>query len=150
MMMSSLISSTSRKLFQNSRGSNAVTRILGNHGIMQQQQRYVNIDVSSLPAPPKPKANYNIVCYTSGNMMFISGHLPIKPDGTLLTGKIGMDTIEQGYEAARYAGLNMISTMNNELGDLKKVKKVLKVCVRCFILLLFVVYSHIIMIMIVY
>lgn len=84
-----------------------------------------------LPPAPTPKANYNIVCHASGNMMYISGHLPLKTDGTLITGRIGPEsngeTIEHGYEAARHAGLNLISTMKEQLGDLDRVEQVVKV-----------------------
>jgi enamine deaminase RidA (YjgF/YER057c/UK114 family) len=84
-----------------------------------------------LPPAPTPKANYNIVCHASGNMMYISGHLPLKSDGTLLTGRIGPEsdgeTIEHGYEAARHAGLNLIATMKEQLGDLDRVQQVVKV-----------------------
>lgn len=86
-----------------------------------------------LPPPPAPKANYNIACHASGNMLYISGHLPLKVDGTLLTGRIGPDsdgeTIEHGYEAARLTGLNLISTMKSQLGDLDRVEQVVKVSV---------------------
>jgi enamine deaminase RidA (YjgF/YER057c/UK114 family) len=63
--------------------------------------------------------------------MYISGHLPLKADGTLITGRIGPEsggeTIEHGYEAARHAGLNLISTMKEQLGDLDRVEQVVKV-----------------------
>ena len=84
-----------------------------------------------LPPAPAPKANYNIVCHASSNMMYISGHLPVKVDGSMLTGRIGPksggQTIEHGYEAARYAGLNIISTLKEQLGDLDRVEQVVKV-----------------------
>ena len=87
-----------------------------------------------LPPAPTPKANYNIVCYASGNTMYISGHLPFKVDGTLLKGRIGPasggETIEHGYEAARHAGLNIISTLKQQLGDLDRVEQVVKVRYR--------------------
>mmetsp|Transcript_9280 Transcript_9280/g.14276 ORF Transcript_9280/g.14276 Transcript_9280/m.14276 type:complete len:179 (-) Transcript_9280:33-569(-) len=85
----------------------------------------------TLPPAPSPKANYNIICHASGNMMYISGHLPLKADGSLIVGRIGPDsdgnTIEHGYEAARHAGLNLVSTMKEQLGDLDKVEQVVKV-----------------------
>mmetsp|Transcript_14631 Transcript_14631/g.30214 ORF Transcript_14631/g.30214 Transcript_14631/m.30214 type:complete len:185 (-) Transcript_14631:895-1449(-) len=84
-----------------------------------------------LPPAPGPKANYNIVCHASGNMMYISGHLPVKADGSLMTGRIGPNgegqSLEHGYEAARHAGLNIVSTLKSQLGDLDKVKQVVKV-----------------------
>mmetsp|Transcript_24159 Transcript_24159/g.59143 ORF Transcript_24159/g.59143 Transcript_24159/m.59143 type:complete len:197 (-) Transcript_24159:620-1210(-) len=83
----------------------------------------------TLPAASSPRANYNIVCRASGNMMYISGHLPFQPDGTLMTGRIGENGLDKdyGYEAARNAGLNIISTLKEQLGDLDKVEQVVKV-----------------------
>jgi YjgF/chorismate_mutase-like, putative endoribonuclease len=85
-----------------------------------------------LPAPPSPKANYNIICNAVGNMLYVSGHLPIKVDGTLITGRIGPvssggESIEHGYEAARYCGLNIISTLKHEVGDLDRIEQIVKV-----------------------
>jgi len=92
----------------------------------------------TLPPPPQPKANYNIVCHASSNMLYISGHLPITNDGELLTGVVSGGgpaesddgdgkSIEEGYAAARLAALNMISTMKEQLGDLDRVEQVVKV-----------------------
>jgi hypothetical protein len=76
-----------------------------------------------LPTAPVPKANYNIICRASGNMMYISGHLPITADGKLLTGRIGPgtggETVEHGYTAARHCALNIVSTLKSQLGDLE-------------------------------
>jgi enamine deaminase RidA (YjgF/YER057c/UK114 family) len=82
-----------------------------------------------LPLPSSPRANYNIVCHASGDMMYVSGHLPFKNDGTLMTGRIGENGFDKdyGYEAARNAGLNIIATLKEELGDLDRVKQVVKV-----------------------
>ena len=85
----------------------------------------------TLPAAPKPKANYNIVCHATGNMLYISGHLPVLDDGSVITGRIGPQsdgkTIDHGYKAARQAGLNIVSTLKEQLGDLDRVKQVVKV-----------------------
>jgi enamine deaminase RidA (YjgF/YER057c/UK114 family) len=108
------------------------------------QRRFVHIEQRlkdlgiTLPAAPSPKANYNIVCHASGNMLYVSGHLPIKLDGTLITGRIGPDTggesIPHGYEAARFAGLNIISTLKEQLGDLDRVVQIVKVRVHMYYL----------------
>jgi enamine deaminase RidA (YjgF/YER057c/UK114 family) len=81
-----------------------------------------------LPAPTKPIANY-VKWVRSGNLVFLSGHGPGKPDGTSVTGKLGRDlTIEQGYEAARLTGVSLIATLKDAVGgDLKKVKRIVKV-----------------------
>lgn len=84
-----------------------------------------------LPPAPTPKANYNIVCHASNNMVYISGHLPVMSDGTLMTGRVGPESdgesIEHGYKAARQVGLNLISTMKEQLGDLDRVEQIVKV-----------------------
>lgn len=83
-----------------------------------------------LPPPAGPRANYNIVCHASGNMLYVSGHLPFQLDGTLMTGRIGEGgrCVQYGYQAARWAGLNIISTLQQQLGgDLDRVEKIVKV-----------------------
>ena len=80
-----------------------------------------------LPPPGAPKANY-VLCSRSGDLLFLSGHLPARMDGSLLTGRLGDDlSVEEGAEAARWCALNLISTLKSELnGDLSKVVKVVK------------------------
>jgi enamine deaminase RidA (YjgF/YER057c/UK114 family) len=81
----------------------------------------------TLPAVPAPAANYvNVV--RIGNLLFLAGKGPTKPDGKLVTGKIGEDlSIEQGYEAARLTALAQLAVLKSELGDLSKVKRIVKV-----------------------
>lgn len=80
-----------------------------------------------LTTPAKPMANYVKVVRT-GKLLYLSGHGPAKPDGTNVTGKLGADmTIEQGYEAAKLTGISLLSTLKAELGDLNKVKRIVKV-----------------------
>jgi enamine deaminase RidA (YjgF/YER057c/UK114 family) len=78
-------------------------------------------------APSKPMANY-VKAVRTGNLIYLAGHGPTKADGTNITGKVGADlTAEQGYEAARQTGISILSTLKGELGDLNKVKRVVKV-----------------------
>lgn len=84
----------------------------------------------TLPPPGAPKANYRLASRVE-DLLYLSGHLPIKIDGTLCTGKLGGGdgglTVEEGYEAARWCGLNLVSTMKDVLGgDLSRVSKVVK------------------------
>ena len=81
-----------------------------------------------LPKPTQPIANY-VKYVRVGNLVFLSGHGPSRPDGTSVTGKLGSDlSIEQGYEAARLTGISLIATLKDAVGgDLKKVKRVVKV-----------------------
>ncbi|MFZ5972196.1 MAG: RidA family protein [Bacteroidota bacterium] len=80
-----------------------------------------------LMEPTKPMANY-VKAVRTGNLLFLAGHGPTRADGTNITGKVGADlTIEQGYEAARQTAISLLSTLKGELGDLNKVKRVVKV-----------------------
>lgn len=87
-----------------------------------------------LSPPTKPIANY-VKAVRVGNLLYLSGHGPTKADGTNITGKVGKDlTIEQGYEAAKVTAAGLLSTIKAELGDLNKVKRVVKVngWVNCY------------------
>lgn len=80
-----------------------------------------------LPVCPTPVANY-VVAKRTGNLLFFSGVLPVKDGTPAFVGKVGSDlTQEQGYEAARLTGLNLISQLKNQVGDLDKVKQIVKV-----------------------
>jgi enamine deaminase RidA (YjgF/YER057c/UK114 family) len=81
----------------------------------------------TLMTPGKPVANY-VNAVRVGNLLFLAGKGPTKPDGTNITGKVGKDlTIEQGYEAARLVAINHLSVLKAELGSLNKVKRIVKV-----------------------
>ncbi len=81
----------------------------------------------TLPAPQKPIANY-VKAVRVGNLVFLAGHGPANADGTYVTGKLGKDlTIPQGYEAAKLTGLNLLTSLKAEIGDLNKVKRIVKV-----------------------
>jgi enamine deaminase RidA (YjgF/YER057c/UK114 family) len=80
-----------------------------------------------LPPVSKPIANY-VKYVRTGNLIFLAGHGPTKADGTNITGKAGKDlTIEQGYEAAKITALSLIATLKDAIGDLSKVKRIVKV-----------------------
>jgi enamine deaminase RidA (YjgF/YER057c/UK114 family) len=81
----------------------------------------------TLPTPGKPMANY-VKAVRTGNLVYLAGHGPDKGDGTYVTGKVGRDlTTEQGAEAARLTGLALLASLQAEVGDLKKVKRIVKV-----------------------
>jgi len=80
-----------------------------------------------LSTPSAPVANY-VNAVRVGNTIFLSGKGPRKSDGENITGKVGVDlTIEEGYEAARITGINQLSVLKAELGNLNKVKRCVKV-----------------------
>ena len=79
------------------------------------------------PALTGPVANY-VHAVRTGNLLFLAGKGPTLMDGTYVTGKVGeVLTIEEGYEAARKAGIMQIAVLKKELGDLNKVKRIVKV-----------------------
>jgi len=80
-----------------------------------------------LPVAQKPIASY-VKAVRVGNLVFLSGHGPSNPDGTNITGKLGRDlTTKQGYDAAKTVGLNLLTSLKTEIGDLNKVKRIVKV-----------------------
>lgn len=80
----------------------------------------------TLPAPPKPVANYVPVVRT-GDLLFLSGVLPSRDGRLVLTGKLGENlTVEQGVEAAKVAVLNGLSIVRSEAGSLDRVKQIVK------------------------
>jgi enamine deaminase RidA (YjgF/YER057c/UK114 family) len=80
-----------------------------------------------LPTPmPPPGINFELAVQT-GNLLFLSGGGPRKPDGSFVTGKLGQDlTIEQGYEAARLTAITQLGVLKATLGDLGRVKRIVK------------------------
>jgi enamine deaminase RidA (YjgF/YER057c/UK114 family) len=70
---------------------------------------------------PFPSFGTYVMAVRSDNQIFTAGHVPIGPDG-LVTGKLGGDlSVEEGYEAARLAGVSLLATLRSELGDLDRV-----------------------------
>ncbi len=77
-----------------------------------------------LPVPPLPVATY-AVCKQSGNLLFVSGQGPIIGGKQMFTGKVGQEVSrEEGYQAARYCGINLLAQLKHYLGDLDRVKQV--------------------------
>jgi enamine deaminase RidA (YjgF/YER057c/UK114 family) len=79
--------------------------------------------------PPSLPPGLNIeMANRSGNMIYLSGNGPIAADGTRTVGKVGAElTIEEGYQAARLTAINHLSILKEEIGDLNKVVKIVKV-----------------------
>jgi enamine deaminase RidA (YjgF/YER057c/UK114 family) len=79
-----------------------------------------------LKVPNQPKNNL-VLSVQSGNLIFLSGNGPIT-DEKIISGKVGKDlTIEQGYEAARLTAINQISILKDQIGDLNRVERIVKV-----------------------
>jgi enamine deaminase RidA (YjgF/YER057c/UK114 family) len=80
----------------------------------------------TLPPVPKPVAKYK-TAVLAGNMLYVSGHGPLKEDGKMILGRVGKDMdVEHGKLAARQVGLAILSTVRNTLGSLDKVKRLVK------------------------
>jgi enamine deaminase RidA (YjgF/YER057c/UK114 family) len=69
-----------------------------------------------------------VTAVRSGNLLFTSGHGPLKDGRVAFQGKVGRElTVEQGQEAARLTGLNLLATLRDALGSLDRVRRVVKV-----------------------
>ena len=81
----------------------------------------------TLPEAPAPVANY-VPTVRTGNLLYLSGLGPLdRPDGTVSQGKLGQDlTVEEGYQVARSVGINLIARLKGAVGDLDKVKRIVK------------------------
>ena len=75
---------------------------------MTNDERFASLHLT-LPPAPKPVAKY-VPAVKAGGMLYVSGHGPLKPDKTLITGKVGKDLdTEQGKAAARQVGLAVLA-----------------------------------------
>ena len=80
-----------------------------------------------LPPAPKPVAVYKPMVVVD-KMAYVSGHGPLKPDKSLIIGRVGSDlTLDQGKAAAQQVGLAILATLRDQLGSLDKVKRVVKI-----------------------
>jgi enamine deaminase RidA (YjgF/YER057c/UK114 family) len=93
----------------------------------------------TLPAPSAPVANY-VKYVRTGNLVFLSGHGPaLTANGGYITGKLGKDlTIDEGYNAAKVTSISLLATLKAAIGDLSKLKRIVKVlgmvnCTESFI-----------------
>jgi enamine deaminase RidA (YjgF/YER057c/UK114 family) len=81
----------------------------------------------TLPPAPKPVAVYRPLVI-HGTLAYVSGHGPLKADGSLITGRVGAELdLEAGKAAARQVGLAILATLRKELGNLDRVRRLIKV-----------------------
>ena len=92
---------------------------------MKIEQRLKELNIE-LPSAPAPIANY--VRYVQvGNLLFVSGHGPSRDGKMVYTGKVGAGvSLEEGYQAARLVMLNCLASVKEALGDLDRVKRIVK------------------------
>jgi enamine deaminase RidA (YjgF/YER057c/UK114 family) len=80
----------------------------------------------TLPQPAAPVANY-IGFNQAGNLLVVSGQIPFKDGKVAFTGKLGQGvTLEQGQEAARLCFINLVAQVKAAVGDLDRVKRVVR------------------------
>jgi enamine deaminase RidA (YjgF/YER057c/UK114 family) len=93
---------------------------------MSAEQRVKDLALD-LPSPPTSAGNY-VPGVQTGNLLFLSGCVSRRADGSAITGKLGADLgVEQGYEAARVAGIAMLSRIRQVVGSLDRVARIVKV-----------------------
>ena len=81
----------------------------------------------TLPEVSPPVANY-VNAVQTGNLVFLAGKGPLKDDGEYITGKLGTDLTEkEGYAAARRTAIVQLAALKAEIGDLNRVKRIVKV-----------------------
>lgn len=81
----------------------------------------------ALPAVSAPVANY-VNAVRTGNLVWLAGKGPKREDGSNMTGKVGRDlTVEEGHAAARLTGINQLAALEDAIGDLRRVRRVVKV-----------------------
>lgn len=84
----------------------------------------------TLPSPPKPVATY-VPAVRSGNLLFLSGMIPMVEGKMALVGKLGKElTVEQGQQAARITLLNALAVIKAELGSLDQVQRIVRIGVH--------------------
>ena len=92
---------------------------------MTPEEKLVELKLE-LPPAPKPVGVYKPVVI-AGQMAYVSGHGPLKSDGSLIAGRVGDGFDQQyGYDAARQTGLAILATLRASLGSLNRVKRVVK------------------------
>ncbi|MBM3901550.1 MAG: RidA family protein [Verrucomicrobia bacterium] len=92
---------------------------------MSAETRITQLNLT-LPKAPKPVAVYKPLVIV-GSLAYVSGHGPVRTDGTLIAGVVGRDLdLEAGKQAARQVGLALLSTLHEQLGSLDRVKRVVK------------------------
>ena len=101
---------------------------------MSQVEKKINALGLELPPAPSAAGIYHPVVIT-GNQLYVSGQVPVQSNGELIKGKVGKDlTLEEGQRAARQVGLTMLATIRAQIGDLDKIKRLIKTLgmVNCY------------------
>ncbi|ADG15627.1 Endoribonuclease L-PSP [Paraburkholderia atlantica] len=93
---------------------------------MSVQQKLADLGLE-LPAPPQPLGSYTAVS-EAGNLLFISGQVPLSAGKMVYTGRVGETlTLEQGRKAAQLAGLNVLAQISRHLGGFERLNHIVRV-----------------------
>lgn len=88
-------------------------------------ERLADLDID-IPVPMGPAGLY-VPAVRVGDLVYLSGTGPVRPDGSLVTGKVGRDLdVDEAREAARLTGLQIVGMLAAELGDLDRVVRIVK------------------------
>ena len=79
----------------------------------------------TLPNPPTPAGSY-IPAVKTGNLLFISGQIPMEEGKVLFTGKVSDNNLETAQKSAKMCAINLLAQMKRELGDLDKVTRIVR------------------------
>ncbi len=78
-----------------------------------------------LPNPPTPAGSY-IPVVKSGNLLYVSGQIPMEDGKVVFTGKVSDTNIETAQKSARICAINILAQLKKELGDLEKISRIVK------------------------
>ena len=78
-----------------------------------------------LPSPPTPAGSYVPVVRT-GNLLFVSGQIPMEDGKVIYTGKVSDDNLETAQKSARMCAVNILAQLKRELGDLDRITKIVR------------------------
>ena len=120
------------QIFQDENGKTTIIKSESHKVIEWTEREDVNENLKklgiTLPTPSTPIANYVNAVTTSDNLVFLAGKGPKREDGTYITGKVGKDlSVKEGYAAARRSGILQLGALKAAIGDLNRVKRIVKV-----------------------
>ena len=96
------------------------------HWTMDPEKKILELNLELPPAPP-PGGLYKPVVIVNG-LAYLSGHGPYLGENMYITGRVGEDLdLEEGMQAARQTGLTLLRTLKENLGDLNRVRRIIKV-----------------------
>ena len=80
----------------------------------------------TLPEPPTPAGSY-VPAIKTGNLLYISGQIPMVDGKVIFTGKVSEDNLEEAQKSARTCAINLLAQIKRELGDFEKVSRIVRI-----------------------